>query len=154
MANRNDGYFRASAGAIVIDGQKRLLALRRKGTAEEAWQMPQGGIGKDETPEHAVWRELQEETGLTAADLELLEASREWMVYELPAALRSPKVGWGQAQRWFLFRARPGAKVRPDGKEFDAFAWITQTELLSRVVEFRRPVYVRVFSEFAIWLEL
>ena len=153
MANRNDGYFRASAGAIVIDGQKRVLALRRKGTAEEAWQMPQGGIGKDEAPEHAAWRELQEETGLTSADLELLGASREWLVYELPAAFRSPKVGWGQAQRWFLFHARQGAKVRPDSKEFDAFEWVTYAELLSRVVEFRRPVYVRVFSEFANWLE-
>ena len=154
MADRNDGYFRASAGAIVIDSQKRVLALRRKGTAEEAWQMPQGGIGKDEAPEHAAWRELQEETGLTWAELsELLGASREWLVVqELPEAFGSPKVGWGQAQRWFLFRARPGAKVRPDSKEFDAFEWVTHAGLLSRVVE-RRPVYVRVFSEFANWLE-
>lgn len=153
MANRDDGYFRASAGAMVIDSQRRVLALRRKGTPEEAWQMPQGGIGMDEEPEHAAWRELEEETGLTATDVELLEVSREWLVYELPATFRSPKVGWGQAQRWFLFRARPGARVRPDSKEFDAFRWITHAELLSRVVEFRRPVYVRVFSEFAHWLE-
>jgi putative (di)nucleoside polyphosphate hydrolase len=153
MANREDGYFRASAGAVVIDDQNRVLTLRRKGTPEVAWQMPQGGIGMDETPEHAIWRELQEETGLTLAHLELLRASQEWIVYELPAVFRSPKVGWGQAQRWFLFRVKPAAKVKPDGKEFDAFEWVTSEELLTRVVEFRRPVYVRVFAEFANWLE-
>lgn len=152
MANSNDGYFRASAAAVVINGDRRVLALRRRDTPGEAWQMPQGGIGFDETPADAVWRELREETSLTSDDLELLASFREWLVYELPTAFRSAKVGWGQAQRWFLLRAKLGAEVRPDGKEFAAFAWFTPEELVDRVVEFRRPVYRRVFSEFAGWL--
>src|SRR5262245_9072507 len=152
MRNSGDGYFRASAGAMVIDADKRVLALRRKDVPEEAWQMPQGGIGFDESPAEAAWRELREETGLSRADLELLASAREWIVYELPERFRSTKVGWGQAQRWFLFRALPGAEIRPDGREFDAFDWFTSTELVRRVVEFRQPAYRQVFSEFAHWL--
>ncbi len=152
MTGREDGYFRASAGAVVINAARQVLALQRKDTPGHAWQMPQGGIGFTESPDDAVWRELREETGLARADLELLASSREWLVYELPGPFRSAKVGWGQAQRWFLLRAAPGAEIRPDGKEFVAFDWFQPAELVDRVVEFRRAVYRRVFAEFRQWL--
>lgn len=143
-----DGFFRASAGACVVDRHGRVLALRRRNAAEQAWQLPQGGIGEDETPRAAALRELEEETGLGAEDVELLDEYPDWLVYELPAQFRSRKVGRGQAQRWFLLRARDGAVVRPDGREFDAHEWLTPDELLARVIAFRRPVYERLLSRF------
>ena len=33
------------------------------------WQMPQGGIDKNENPEEAVWREMKEEIGTNNAEL-------------------------------------------------------------------------------------
>jgi putative (di)nucleoside polyphosphate hydrolase len=126
--------------------------MRRKSVPEVAWQLPQGGIRFSETPTDAVWREVEEETGLTRRDIELVAQSREWIVYELPAAFRSSKVGWGQAQRWFLFRATSPVTVRPDGNEFDAFDWLTPAELIARTIAFRVPVYTRVFAEFEKWL--
>jgi putative (di)nucleoside polyphosphate hydrolase len=118
-----------------------VLALRRKGLPEHAWQMPQGGIEADETPRQAVLRELQEETGLRASDVDLVTEVPDWLVYELPREFRRPKLGWGQAQKWFLLRARDGARVTPDGREFDAYDWLPPSELLTRVIAFRRPVY-------------
>jgi putative (di)nucleoside polyphosphate hydrolase len=141
-----DAFFRANAGACVTDGSGRVLALRRRGVADAAWQMPQGGIDGGETPRVAVLRELEEETGLRASDVDIVAEFPEWLVYKLPVEYRRAKVGWGQAQKWFLLRAKAGAIVKPDGKEFDAFEWLTPAELMSRVVAFRRPVYARLFS--------
>jgi putative (di)nucleoside polyphosphate hydrolase len=153
MAHELDGYFRASAGIAVIDDAGRLLAMRRKAVSGSAWQMPQGGIRFDERPVDAAWREAGEEAGLTRGDLTLLAESPQWLVYELPLAFRNGKVGWGQAQRWFLFRMAATTTVSVDGVEFDAFEWLTPAELLARTVDFRVPVYERVLAEFRPWLE-
>ena len=139
-------FFRANVGACVTDGKGRVLALRRRGVSEAAWQMPQGGIDDGETPREAVQRELEEETGLRASEVDVVAEFPEWLVYELPSEYRRPKVGWGQAQKWFLLRASAGVSVKPDGKEFDAFEWLSPDELLSRVVAFRQPVYQRLFA--------
>jgi putative (di)nucleoside polyphosphate hydrolase len=145
----SDAFFRASVGACVVDAEGHVLALKRRGVSDNAWQMPQGGIEADETPRQAVLRELREETGLQPADVELLAEHPDWLVYELPPDFRKPKVGRGQAQKWFLLRARTEAIVRPDGEEFDDYAWMTPTELMPHVVAFRRPVYDRVLAHFA-----
>jgi putative (di)nucleoside polyphosphate hydrolase len=139
-------FFRANVGACVTDGQGRVLALRRRGVKRAAWQMPQGGIEAHETPRTALLRELREETGLRARDVTVLAEFADWLVYELPPEYRRPKVGRGQAQKWFLLRAKSGAVVVPDGKEFDAFDWLMPAQLLARVVAFRRPVYKKLFA--------
>ena len=139
-------WFRANAGLCVTDGRGQVLAMRRTGVERAAWQMPQGGIKGRETPLEAAWRELREETGLGPEHVTLRAEHPDWLVYELPTADRSARLGWGQAQRWFLFEAPPDAPVRPDGRELDAWAWMRPEELLVETVGFRRPVYRRVVA--------
>lgn len=141
-----DAFFRANAGIVLVDGAGRVLAMRRRGVREESWQMPQGGIGWDEEPRAAALRELTEETGVAAADVEVLRDAGTWMLYEVPRAYRSAKIGWGQAQRWFLLRTLRDVAVRPDDDEFDAFAWMTPAALCERAAPFRREIYRRVFQ--------
>lgn len=141
-----DTFFRAGVGACVVDPAGRVLALRRKRIGRAAWQMPQGGIEADETPREALWRELAEETGLAPPAVELVAEHPDWLVYELPPRMRRPKIGRGQAQKWFLVRASADARVTPDNVEFDKFDWMTPDELLTRVIAFRRPLYERVFA--------
>jgi putative (di)nucleoside polyphosphate hydrolase len=143
-----DAFFRANVGACLIDECDQVLALKRKGVAENSWQMPQGGIQEGESPRQAILRELGEEIGLGAADVEVLAERPDWLVYELPEEYRRPKVGWGQVQKWFLLRVMPDAIVNPDGKEFEAYEWLTPTDLMPRVVPFRKPVYERVLADF------
>src|SRR5258708_1080243 len=110
-----DAFFRAGVGAVVLDNTRRILALRRKDVDDNAWQLPQGGIGVNEDPLDAVVRELTEETGLVRNDIEILASTRDWLVYELPAKYRNSKVGWGQAQRWYLCRLLASREaVHPD----------------------------------------
>ncbi len=143
-----DAFFRANVGACVVDAGGRILALKRKGVASGSWQMPQGGIEWSEEPRTALFRELREETSLDRTSLDLVAECPEWLVYELPHDYRNAKVGWGQAQRWFLLRIHPGAVPRPDGIEFDDVAWLEPPALLARVVSFRTALYVRVLTEF------
>lgn len=139
-------FFRANVGACVVNADGHVLALKRKGVPENAWQMPQGGIEAGEDPRAAIFRELREETGLLAHELSITAECPDWLVYELPLEYRNSKVGWGQAQKWFIFRASPAARARPDGKEFEDCAWLKPADLLPLVMEFRRPTYERVFA--------
>lgn len=144
-----DCFFRAGVGACVVNAAGAILVLDRADVPEPAWQMPQGGIDPGETPAEALTRELHEETGLEPAAYRVA-AETEWLVYELPHAYWSAKVGRGQAQRWFLCRlAATDAAVRADGREFRAFRWVAPTALLGLAAAFRRPLYRRVLDAFA-----
>lgn len=139
--------FRAGVGALVANAAGAVLALERKDHAG-ALQLPQGGIERDETALDAVYRELEEETGLARTDLTLIAEHPVRLAYELPPAARSPKTGRGQAQRWYLFRISPGAetKLRPN-EEARRLVWANLSDLAETAIEFRRPIYAALFRE-------
>ncbi len=143
--------FRAGVVAIVTNSAGLVLAFERSDVPGQ-WQLPQGGIAVGETPDEAAWRELEEETALSPADVELIGEFPEWTVYEWPADVRA-RTGrpgrdrFGQAQRWFTFRVHADDVVpTPDGVEFSAWQWVDRHWLIEQVVEFRRPVYERVLG--------
>ena len=144
-------FFRAGVGAVILDRDRRILVLKRAGVADGAWQLPQGGIKADERPLDALYREINEETGLERGDVHIVREAPDWWVYELPTAFRNSKVGWGQALRWFLCQldASPTA-VRPDQSEVTAAEWVTAERLLVRAVAFRLPIYRRLIVEFGL----
>jgi putative (di)nucleoside polyphosphate hydrolase len=145
----SDAFFRAGVGAVVLDDDGRILVLKRQGAADQAWQLPQGGIGAAETPLDAVHRELLEETGLTRDDVKVVDRTDEWWIYELPQDYRNTKVGWGQAQQWFLCRLRTSrGNVRPDGVEVTSAEWVGADDLLRRATGFRQPTYRRLVQRF------
>lgn len=56
------------AGAVVRDGDGRLLLVRRgHAPAAGRWSLPGGRVEAGETPQAAAAREVAEETGLTVA---------------------------------------------------------------------------------------
>ncbi len=143
--------FRAGVVAVVTSPTGQLMAFERTDFPGQ-WQLPQGGIDVGETPQHAAWRELYEETGLGPADVELIAEYPEWTIYEWPIELREHggrHAGdrFGQAQRWFFFRPMSDdVEPTPDGVEFGAWKWVEADWLVDQVVEFRRPSYGRVLS--------
>ncbi len=79
---------------MLFNPAGKVFVGRRFGNAyPNAWQMPQGGIDPGETAEAAALRELEEETGVTPALVEIIAASRDWYRYDLPPELVRDR--WG-----------------------------------------------------------
>ena len=51
----SDGY-RANVGIVITNEKKQILLAKR--FKQDAWQLPQGGIDKDESELDALYREL------------------------------------------------------------------------------------------------
>jgi len=146
--------YRSGVGIILANGHNRLLLARRIG--KDGWQFPQGGVKTDETPEEAMLRELHEEVGLEAEDVEVLAASKDWLKYRLPSHMMrhcSGPLCVGQRQKWFLLRLLSNDyKVRFDvtnKPEFDSFKWVRYWYPLRRVISFKKKVYRQALQEFA-----
>ena len=146
--------FRPNVGIILANDTGQLLWARRIG--QDAWQFPQGGIQRNESPEAALYRELNEEVGLRPADVAVLGATRGWLHYHLPAHLirrRQRPTCIGQKQVWFLLRLiADERRVRLDATdqpEFDTWSWVDYWHPLEAIVAFKRDVYLRALEQLA-----
>ena len=77
----SDGY-RANVGIVITNDKKQILLAKR--FKQNGWQLPQGGIDKDETELDALYRELQEEVGLDSSHVTLIAKTPKWLRYEIP----------------------------------------------------------------------
>jgi putative (di)nucleoside polyphosphate hydrolase len=151
-----DGY-RPNVGIILCNAKNEVFWGKR--IKEHSWQFPQGGIKVGETPEQAMYRELQEEVGLLPSHVRILGRTRDWLRYDVPT--HWIKREWrgsyrGQKQIWFLLRlvgrdcdVSLRASSHP---EFDAWRWNTYWVQLDNVIEFKRSVYQQALSELARFL--
>lgn len=144
--------YRANVGIIVCDGPGRVLVGGRVG--QNAWQFPQGGIRRDESPEEAMYRELHEEIGLVPADVQLLGATRDWLRYDLPEQFvrrNTRPVCIGQKQRWYLLRLTADeSRLRLDttaSPEFDRWRWMPWWQPVREVIYFKRAVYAQALQQ-------
>lgn len=151
----SDG-FRPNVGIMLANSHGQLLWARRIG-GRDAWQFPQGGINKGESPEQALYRELEEEIGLAAANVDVLGCTRGWLRYRLPKRyIRTGQkpVCIGQKQKWFLLRMQAdddAVRLNLNEKpEFDLWQWVSYWYPLNEVVPFKREVYRRAMKELAI----
>jgi putative (di)nucleoside polyphosphate hydrolase len=151
------GRLRRGVGLVVVNSVGQVFAgLRAHADGHAAWQLPQGGIDPGEDPRTTAYRELQEETGLTEADVTLLAEHPRWTVYRLPETWARQTRFAGQRQRWFCFKY--AGEDTPNihkalHNEFKNLQWMDAAELEKLVIAFRQPVYRRVFQAFAAYLK-
>jgi putative (di)nucleoside polyphosphate hydrolase len=154
MDHYDSNGFRSNVGIILTRQDGSLLLGGRVGQA--GWQFPQGGMQIDETPEQAMYRELTEEIGLVAADVELLGQTQEWLHYRLPEKFirrnREP-VCIGQKQVWYMLRLQSSEDRlqldTSDLPEFDRWRWVDYWQPVKEVIHFKRQVYVSALAELA-----
>ncbi|MDX1507173.1 MAG: RNA pyrophosphohydrolase [Woeseiaceae bacterium] len=148
----DDEGFRANVGIILANDEGKLLLGGRAGA--RGWQFPQGGILRDEDPEQAMFRELEEEIGLKPDDVALLGVTRDWLRYRLPERFirkHSLPLCIGQKQRWFLLQLRSSPDALrldvSDEPEFDRVRWVDYWRPVNEVIYFKRRVYARALYE-------
>ncbi|CAM3898033.1 RNA pyrophosphohydrolase OS=Castellaniella defragrans (strain DSM / CCUG 39792 / 65Phen) OX=1437824 GN=rppH PE=3 SV=1 [Castellaniella denitrificans] len=148
-----EGY-RPNVGIILVNQKNEVFWGKR--IREHAWQFPQGGIKHGETPVQAMYRELHEETGLSAEHVRILGRTRDWLRYTVPDHyVRRELRGHykGQKQIWFLLRMvgrDSDVSLRAtDTPEFDAWRWNAYWVPLDAVIEFKREVYSLALNELA-----
>ena len=78
--------YRIGVGIILLNEKKKVFVAKRIDIKSEAWQMPQGGVIKNEKVEDAAYRELYEETGVKKARIVL--KSKKWFQYNIPLTLK------------------------------------------------------------------
>ena len=95
--------YRRGVGMIIMNHEGRFWLGQRIGT--DTWQFPQGGIDKGESVREAMYRELQEETGLEKEVVEIVSISKKWLVYHIPHLFqRHNKKFDGAMQKWYLLK--------------------------------------------------
>lgn len=159
---RNSNYntarrrLRRNVGLLIVNAEGKVLAgLKSHANGDKAWQLPQGGIEGREKPDVAMFRELKEETGLDAHEVEILAERRSWIDYWLPKDWVKGRRFAGQTQKWFCLKYL-GEGVpdiaRASDREFEALDWLDAAWLEDHVIDFRKKVYAKVFREFSPFL--
>lgn len=146
--------FRSNVAIVISNGQGKLFWAKRLG--QNAWQFPQGGVDKDESVEEALYRELYEEVGLESGDVKIIQRTKKWLRYHIPAQMQrkhSKPLCIGQKQKWFYLELTgETSKVRFDTTgtpEFDGWEWVNYWYPINSVVSFKRNVYRNALLEFA-----
>jgi putative (di)nucleoside polyphosphate hydrolase len=149
------GIMLLNKAGLVWAGRRVPINNSEYDGSAQLWQMPQGGIDKNEDPLKAATRELEEETGITSVTF--IEAIPDWITYDLPLDMIGIGLKGkyrGQKQRWFAFRFDGDdseVNIDPVGheKEFDAWEWKPMADLPGLIVPFKRKVYDEVCAAFA-----
>lgn len=155
--NRNKSDYRRNVGVAIFNPKGQIWLGKRFGArGRYAWQCPQGGIDKGEKPKAAARRELFEETGLKAAEMEYLGKIKGWLYYDFPAEMLARKKkrfnNIGQRQKWYAFRYfGDGSDVNLTAhgpQEFSEWRWAELDTIGKTIIPFKRPVYERLMVEF------
>lgn len=140
--------YRANVAGILRNAAGQILICERLGVPG-AWQFPQGGIDRGETPEQALIRELWEEIGVRAEHIAIV--ARRGPYRYLYGNGRVKKGFHGKEQLYFLcdFKGNDAhIDVATEHPEFQAFRWIAPGEFqIEWLPEMKRDVYRAVFAE-------
>ena len=139
---------RIGVGAIVLNSENKILVGKRKDNPVNKWQMPQGGIDKNESFLAAMKRELNEETSIK--NIQIIKELDGWFQYELPKNLMG--IIWkgkfrGQKQKWFVVRftgEENEINLKTEHPEFIEWKWVKMDELPKIIVDFKKEVYEKL----------
>ena len=133
---------RSGVGIIILNDENKVFVGKRKVNPSDKWQMPQGGVDKNEDFTSAIKRELLEETSIKS--IQILKEIEGFFEYELPKNLIG--IIWkgrfrGQKQKWFIAKflgEESEINIKTKHPEFIQWKWISPEELPEVIVDFKK----------------
>ncbi|MEX2578230.1 MAG: RNA pyrophosphohydrolase [Verrucomicrobiales bacterium] len=143
--------YRPNVAAILRKTSNGKILVAERADRAGAWQFPQGGVDEGEDLIGALYREVEEETGVPP-ELYTIAACRTEYRYKFPNGHLKKGKWCGQAQTYFLcdFHGK-SSDIDLDAhvREFSQFKWIKPKKFkLDWVPPFKQPVFQRVFADF------
>ena len=143
--NFKDLPLRSGVGIVLLNKENKVFVAKRIDNPKNFWQMPQGGVDKNEDYLVAAYRELEEETSIK--NVELINELDNLTTYELPKNLLG--IIWkgkyrGQKQKWFIMRflgKDNEINIKTKNPEFCEWKWIDLEKITDLVVDFKLHVY-------------
>ena len=153
MKNRKELPLRIGVGIVLLNHENKVFVGKRIDNPANSWQMPQGGVDKNEDFFQAAKRELEEETSVKT--VEVIKELNEWLTYDLPKSLLGKL--WkgkyrGQKQKWFIMKflgKNDEINIRTKKPEFLDWKWIRPSVLPVVAVDFKVNIYKKIAKELA-----
>jgi len=142
---------RSGVGIVLLNEENKVFVGKRIDNPGNAWQMPQGGIDKNESYLEAAKRELREETGVVT--VKVIKELDEWLTYNLPKSLLGKIWGGkyrGQKQKWFIMKflgKNNEINIKTKKPEFLEWKWIESFKLPGVAVNFKINIYKKMTEE-------
>ena len=151
MNEKQELPLRIGVGIVLLNNENNIFVGKRIDNPKNSWQMPQGGVDKNENFLQAAKRELEEETGIKT--VKLIKELDGWFKYDLPEYLLGKL--WngkyrGQKQKWFVMKfigKTNEINVKTENPEFLDWKWIKLSELTSIAVNFKIDIYKKIKDE-------
>tara|TARA_Y100001936_G_scaffold241182_1_gene276640 strand:+ start:721 stop:1191 length:471 start_codon:yes stop_codon:yes gene_type:complete len=141
---------RNGVGVIILNNENKVFVGKRKDNPVNKWQMPQGGVEKDESYLSAMKRELYEETSIKSIDI--MKEIDGFFEYELPKNLVG--IIWkgkfrGQKQKWFIAKFigdENEINLQTRNPEFIEWKWVKPNDLPKIIVDFKKKMYIELLE--------
>ena len=151
MKKKDEIPLRIGVGIALLNDSNEVFVGKRIDNPEDLWQMPQGGVDKNENFLDAAKRELEEETGIK--NVKLIKEIEGWIIYDLPKNLLG-KI-WkgkyrGQTQKWFIMKFLGNnneININTKKPEFMNWKWIKPSKLPEVAVNFKIGIYKKISKE-------
>ena len=123
--------FTATAGAIVLNSENRVLLLKHRYRSGSGWGIPGGFIERDEQPIEALRRELLEEVGLAISDVKIVHARSFTHLQQIE----------------ILFVCHATGEVHPQSNEVLEAQWFSCDELPPGLPEDQKRLLGKIFAQ-------
>lgn len=145
--------YRLCAAAVVFNKEGKVLLGNRIDTTDKAWQFPQGGIEKGETPKDAAKRELFEETGIVSVKTIYTDVAP--LRYDFPKDIKEKfrhkninTDGQDVFFSLFYFEGKDNEiNLNTATPEFCEYTWEDFDFAVKHIVDFKKEVYQKAFQK-------